>query len=183
MHIISYIIVRIFPIFGVSMLINIVLLYIYRSTRTNEIGNVSFRLYSKIARLLVVNTLASILLLIIGVGGKMFFIYTIKQEILASIHSFKMDKSRIYVNNELVNDPLNKLDAFRNIDNNNYHHSSPMQRFDVKIVNLNDSIIITLKRDSNIKNEYWLYDNRYELTQDHELGKIITNAFDNYLNE
>jgi hypothetical protein len=79
---------KIFSILGVSVLINILFLFIYRFTGTNEIGNIPFRLYSKTAKILVINTVISILLLITGIAAKMVLINTIKQDILTSINSF-----------------------------------------------------------------------------------------------
>ncbi|MBK9513148.1 MAG: hypothetical protein IPO05_05850 [Flavobacteriales bacterium] len=76
-------------------------------------------------------------------------------------HSQLTDRTKEVVLHELLH--LKKIDA---------HHSSPT---DAKIITLkcgNEQTNLILKEDSNVKNEYWVFWDKYRSTTKSEIGRI-----------
>ena len=61
------------------------------------------------------------------------------------------------------------------------HHSHPLDKsYYLKVITKNDSIILELVPDSDVKNEYWVFNKKYKTTSMNELGQIRTNLFNDY---
>ena len=63
------------------------------------------------------------------------------------------------------------------------HHSSPQDNgYYLKVYTESDSIILKLYPDSDIKNEFWVYNKKYKTTSITEMGRIKTDLFNEILN-
>ena len=60
------------------------------------------------------------------------------------------------------------------------HHSHPTKKISVVISDESGRIALTLSRDSEYPQEYWVFLPNYWITSRDEIGRIKTSAFDNY---
>ena len=63
------------------------------------------------------------------------------------------------------------------------HHSSPIKQFKIAISNKDKLIILFIRQDSNIENEYWIFWNKYRASTLNEVGRVRTDKFEKYNNE
>jgi len=61
------------------------------------------------------------------------------------------------------------------------HHSYPLDNcYDLKIVGKFDTVVLRLRPDSEIKDEYWVFYDKYKLTSNNEIGRIRNDVFKKY---
>ena len=68
---------------------------------------------------------------------------------------------------------LNKIKSYSG------HGSHPEKKIKIEIISESAKMELTLNQDSDIKNEYWIYWNKYSSTSLNEIGRITTNVFKN----
>jgi hypothetical protein len=62
------------------------------------------------------------------------------------------------------------------------HHSHPLDiSYYLKVITENDSIILEFVPDSEVKNEYWVFNRKYKTTSMNELGQVRTKLFNDYI--
>jgi hypothetical protein len=93
-------------------------------------------------------------------------------EILNSIN----DNFKIEINGEKVENKFILLKELKKVKIVSAHHSHPTEKIDIEIIAQSKTYNFQLRRDSKIKNEYWVY----HLDKSHEIGRIRTRIFDRY---
>lgn len=58
------------------------------------------------------------------------------------------------------------------------HHSHPINRIDVRVESGGRSLELVLGRDSQVPDEYWVFDPRYSALDQYEVGRVTTKLFD-----
>ena len=66
------------------------------------------------------------------------------------------------------------ITELRTIDNIAAHHSHPTNKTDVQIISDNETINLSLEKDSDIDSEYWVFWDKYNSTTLIEIGRIRT---------
>ena len=62
------------------------------------------------------------------------------------------------------------------------HHSSPIKQINIQISAEDKFIMLSIKQDSQIKNEYWIFWNKYRASTLNEVGRIRTDKLKKYSN-
>lgn len=58
------------------------------------------------------------------------------------------------------------------------HHSSSKNAFEIRIISKKKTIDLSIEQDSDYKNEYWVYWDKYIVTKNNEIGRIRTDIFE-----
>ena len=90
---------------------------------------------------------------------------------------------QIKIDNQKCNNPQPIIDELIKISSLGYHHSSPTRKLKIEILANGQSKQIVLGQDSQIKNEFWVFDTDFRTTSDNEIGKIKSNLFLQYIPE
>ncbi len=64
-----------------------------------------------------------------------------------------------------------------NVKNFEPHHSHPENEMSINVISNYGNFIITVGQDSNEKNEYWIFSNKYKFSSDNEIGRINSELF------
>jgi hypothetical protein len=94
---------------------------------------------------------------------------------IATVYSSQRDQ--VYVNDTLLPEPLpliRELSRFKYITP---HNSSPGESATVRIILNGKETKVILRRDSQRKDEYWVYYPLYESTRNEEVGRLRTPYF------
>lgn len=98
--------------------------------------------------------------------------------------SFLRDLSgnyKVYVNSKPARDPDRVVAALKEVAPSAIgHHSHPTKMIRVDIQGETNSLTLELGRDSGSPQEYWVFNPRYRLTSNNEIGRVTTTAFDDY---
>jgi amino acid transporter len=86
----------------------------------------------------------------------------------------------VIVNGKTVDMPRDIVAELKKLAKIPAHHSSPMQRICVQVVDANYSLTFELGRDSKRPSEYWVFYPGYDLTALNEIGRVTTTIFDDY---
>jgi len=86
----------------------------------------------------------------------------------------------VLVNGVVVRNSRDLLHAFDDLHWEWGHHSHPTKKISVVISDQSGRIALTLARDSEYPQEYWVFLPNYWITSGTEIGRIKTSAFDNY---
>ena len=70
---------------------------------------------------------------------------------------------------------LNELKSIRIV---NSHHSRTIRNIQLDIYSEIDTVKLTLRKDSDIKTEYWVYWDKYHSTENSDFGRIKTNILE-----
>lgn len=86
---------------------------------------------------------------------------------------------KVKVNNNLLegNQTAEIITDFKKVKWMMGHHSSPDKenKFIIELVSDKEIIKLVLMRDTQIDTEYWVFWDKYQMTEDSELGRIKTN--------
>jgi len=63
------------------------------------------------------------------------------------------------------------------------HHSHATKRINIELIDGDKKIVIELGRDSDRAQEYWVFYPEYGYTSKNEIGRIITDIFDDYFKD
>ena len=167
----SLIILAAMPIVGASWLV-----CFYR--RRAALGIAAERANRRLR--IVTKALKVLLVSIIAFFGVCFLsVWTAHEEVLHGVNSLR-DSCTISVNGHLMEDPGVLLYALRELRWTLGHHSHPTRNLDVKISGQTQSITLSVARDSENPQEYWVFAPRYWITSRTDIGRIKTSALDRY---
>jgi hypothetical protein len=85
----------------------------------------------------------------------------------------------ILINGHPVQNGQEVLGVLRSLDDLPAHHSHPGRRITIE-VHGKSHFTLWLGRDSDNPREYWVFDPRHLITQNNEIGRIVTPVFDAY---
>ncbi|MGH9874885.1 MAG: hypothetical protein ACRD9S_20720 [Pyrinomonadaceae bacterium] len=85
-----------------------------------------------------------------------------------------------YVNEQEVRNPDKLISALKETRPYSAHHSHPTKRIRVLIRSGEKDLRLELRRDSDNPREYWVFSLGHEVTSNNEIGRITTEAFDEY---
>jgi len=143
---------------------------IYARSETNKTKRKPW----KIAKILI-GQLAVVFILSYGI------LWIINIESRNELKSLLNEKNiKITVNGENINTEysLQIIAELNKIKSYSGHHSHPEKEFEIGILSGNTKMDLTIKKDSDIKNEYWVYWNKYSSTNLNEIGRVTTNIFE-----
>lgn len=104
----------------------------------------------------------------------------VKQRIKNVVVNYSAVDSKVYINDILIHNPTDELNALKRIRYYPYHHSGPTKNLSIKIITQFDSITVRIGRDATLPYEYYVYYDGFNLTKDNNIGKMHTHAFDKY---
>ena len=88
---------------------------------------------------------------------------------------------KVYVNSKPAHDPERVVSALKQVAPAPVgHHSHPTKMIRVDIQGETDSLTLELGRDSGSPQEYWVFNPRFRVTSNNEIGRVITTVFDDY---
>jgi len=87
---------------------------------------------------------------------------------------------RISVNEQLVENPTKVIAELKKIAPLTPHHSHATEKIRIQIMSHNKTLRIELGRDSSSAQEYWVFYPEYRYTSKNDVGRIITDIFDDY---
>lgn len=120
----------------------------------------------------------AILTWIIGFGT----LWTIQSQARQELKEFLSQPDLIVsINGELIDKKtsITILNEIKTIGNIEAHHSSPTEEIKIKIESELETFNLSLKRDSDCKNEFWIFWDKYHATKTNEVGRIRTEVFNN----
>jgi hypothetical protein len=79
-----------------------------------------------------------------------------------------------FANKDNLDAILKKLKKMRSID---AHNSSPTEEINIELLFNNRKEIITVSKDSQFENEYWIFWSKYKTSKNNEIGRIRTDIF------
>jgi len=102
-----------------------------------------------------------------------------RKEVRAAVADTREGTRELMIDGVKIKDPEPYLRAF---DKMKWfmvgHHSHPIPpTIEVSFVRKDDTVRLQLERDSDRKNEYWVYFPKYRTHQDNEVGRIYTGLF------
>lgn len=106
--------------------------------------------------------------------GSLFLVQDMARNELKDILS-KSDLS-IKINGELIENEYSTLiiSELQSIADISAHHSHPTEITKIQIISNNETSILSLEKDSEIRTEYWIYWDKYKTTKSNEIGRIRT---------
>jgi hypothetical protein len=113
---------------------------------------------------------------IIGFGT----LWTIQYQARQELKEFLSQPDLIVtINNELIDKKYSMkiINEIKTISNIEAHHSSPTELIKIKIDSGLKTINLDFKQDSENKNEYWIFWDKYKVTRTNEIGRIRTEIF------
>lgn len=86
----------------------------------------------------------------------------------------------VEVDGRLLPEPEPFVDLLRHMNSSTYryHHSHPTQPMNVVLHTKTKDIDLILARDSDLPNEYWVFDPTYKTTTQNDIGKVTTKLLD-----
>jgi len=102
------------------------------------------------------------------------------------ISSFIKDNEKnitVFINDSLINDDHRMLMNLRSLRVDEYHHSHPTKGFTVRLESNVDTLYFRLRQDSQLNEEFWVYQDSYNKESESEIGKIKSKLFLEYLLE
>ena len=102
-----------------------------------------------------------------------------KSEVINKLKSFP-DDCRISINGDPIRNPKDLLSTLRSIDDLPAHHSSPTKKIQIDVSDNQSKIVLSLARDSNDPEEYWVFYPKHSITKSNEIGRIKTALLDGY---
>jgi hypothetical protein len=115
-----------------------------------------------------------------GIVLKFMYFRKLRADLSSVCRNFNVQRSKVIINGDKLEHALVQVQALCDLESSEYHHSSPLKKISIDIINSFDSISVLLFRDSYNKSEYWVYINRSYLTRANEIGKIHSDAFDGF---
>jgi hypothetical protein len=94
----------------------------------------------------------------------------------------KNDELQLSINNEYLNEESQNeiISILKTIQNMPPHHSSPRTELQIQISNKEEITNIFLSEDSMVKNEYWIFWDKYYITRLNEIGRITDEKIKKY---
>jgi hypothetical protein len=102
-----------------------------------------------------------------------------RDRVLETLGAFD-ERSQISINATPAPNPKDVLLALKTLHPLLAHHSSPTKRINVEISEGSHHIALSLARDSGDPREYWVFYPKYYITQNNEIGRVVSPLFDNY---
>jgi len=87
---------------------------------------------------------------------------------------------KVSVNGQLVENPNEVITELRKVAPLTAHGSHDTIRVPIEITDHNETLLIELGRDSTNVQEYWVFYPKHRYTSKNEIGRIITDIFDDY---
>jgi hypothetical protein len=95
---------------------------------------------------------------------------------LGNIHA----NPSVTINGNPIENSKMIIDALKKVAPLSAHRSHTIKKISVEIFNQTENLSIVLERDSAYPQEYWLFFPKYRYTSKNEIGRMITNVFDDY---
>lgn len=138
--------------------------------------------YMKIVRM---GAAASAVLLFVLLMSLALLLNASKKEINNVLYHYEPRTSSIYVNGRSTPNGSELIWLLKHPDHidtttQRQPRSQPKEQIAIRILNVQDSTLLHLRRDSHTKNEYWVFYPAYTVTGYMQIGKIWTNALDGY---
>jgi hypothetical protein len=86
----------------------------------------------------------------------------------------------VYIDGSQVDNPDRIISALKQIVPYPAHHSHPTKRIRVEIRSEAKDLTLELGRDSDNRQEYWVFYSASDVGSNNEIGRITTSAFDDY---
>lgn len=87
---------------------------------------------------------------------------------------------RVYVDGREIANPDKIVSALKQIAPTEAHHSHPTKRILVEIKSDQGTLQLELGRDSDRRQEYWVFSTKASVPSSKEIGRITTAEFDGY---
>ncbi|HZR78250.1 MAG TPA: hypothetical protein VFA58_03535 [Chthoniobacterales bacterium] len=100
-------------------------------------------------------------------------------EVVAKLRSITHDYT-VSVNGRGIGNPEQILGVLQSIDWLPAHHSNPTKRITLDVGDRTSHVVLSLARDSNNPQEYWVFSPNGFITRENEIGRIRTNLLDSY---
>jgi hypothetical protein len=104
---------------------------------------------------------------------------TIRSQVVEFLSHAEAD-AVVSVEGSVVDDAKFMIRELQKISTSLGHHSHPEKTIHVTIVSQGRTLRLSLGRDSDRSNEYWVFYPQYKHTARNELGRITTSVFDSY---
>ena len=86
----------------------------------------------------------------------------------------------VAINGVLIDNPDRIMAELRQVAPRLAHRSHTTLRIKVEIAGDGEKLLLWVERDSANPREYWVFYPKYDYTSRHEVGRIITEVFDDY---
>jgi len=102
-----------------------------------------------------------------------------RNELKTTLEEFTSDIS-VRINGEIVDNPNELVSELKKVAPLNAHHSRTTKKFIFEIIGNDKNLVVELERDADNPEEYWVSYPKYRWRLYDEVGRIITNVFDDY---
>lgn len=86
----------------------------------------------------------------------------------------------VYINGQPSRSPEPIVAALRSVGSRMAHHSHPTHSIRVDVQTGSGVLNLVLGRDSQNRQEYWVFYPKYKVSANNEIGRIVSAAFDEY---
>jgi len=111
------------------------------------------------------------------------FGYGMKSTACEKVKSFLNEvysDAQVYINGQKIKDPNQIIDEIKTVALLPVSASHTIKKIHIDIKNHDETLRLVLGRDSRNIQEYWIFYPKYRYTSKNEIGRIITNLFDEY---
>lgn len=110
---------------------------------------------------------------LIAFGGQWIVLNYAKNEVLSFLNK---NNIKIKINGSGLDKEQTILiiDDFRNLKNKLGHNSHPEKQIEIELISSNEKILLKVRQDSEIKNEFWVFWDKYKSCQNNNFGKIYS---------
>lgn len=159
-------------LFAISLFTNIISYSVYKTICTNEVGEVPFKVYNREAKVFVINGICTVILFILLLVGTFVSINIGEYKIDKFLEKCTPENTIVFVANDRWQDVESMTDMIRGVRSSDHHKSTETVCIPVIIVNNKDTSFFNFCRDSDYKNQYWVYYINGETSN--LLGQIFT---------
>jgi len=103
----------------------------------------------------------------------------LRNQVKSFLHEVS-DNVKVRINGKFVKEPSQVITELKKIITISGHGSHATKSIDIEVISQDKILKLELGRDSTNDQEYWVFYPKYRYTSKNEIGRIITNFFDDY---